>query len=134
MCFGCLTPLIMPLLTWLGLSVPTFLSTNARYIFAILATYRMVMMVGLDDGPFGLFFWLRERVGVYDRGPNGEPKRPWARSLACPHCLGMVFALLNGYFVLWPGVDGDVMLLLFGIAGAFTVVQELIHGPREGWG
>lgn len=133
MCAGCSVPFLVPLLAWLGLPVPLLPSGPLRYVLAALATYRMVQMVGLDDGPFGVFFWLRERVGVYDRGPNGEPKRPWARPLACPHCLGMVLACLNGFFVLWPTLDGDLMLVLFGIAGAFSVLQEVIHGPREGW-
>ena len=134
MCAGCLVPLLAPILAWLGLPVPMLPSGPMRYILALLATYRMVQMLGLDDGPFGLFFWLREKIGVYDRGANGQPRRSFARMFACPHCLGMIFGFLNAYFVLWPGLDGDLMLVIFGLAGGFSLLQELIHGPREGWG
>jgi len=134
MCAGCLVPFLAPILAWLGLPVPLLPAGPLRYVLAVLATYRMVQMVGLDDGPFGLFLWLREKIGVYDRGPNGEPKRAIARPLACPHCLGMIIALLNGYLVLWPALDGDILLVVFGLAGAFSSLQEWLHGPREGWG
>lgn len=134
MCAGCLMPFLAPILAWLGLPVPLLPSGALRYVLAALATYRMVQMAGLDDGPFGLFLWLRERLGVYDRGENGEPKRAVARMVGCPHCLGMIFAFLNGYFALWPALDGDLLLVVFGIAGAQALLQELVHGPRGGWG
>jgi len=134
MCAGCLTPFLAPLLAWLGLPVPLLPAGPLRYVLAALAIYRLVQMAGLDDGPFGVFLWLRERLGVYDRGPNGQPKRMLARTLACPYCLGMLFAFLNGYLLLWPTLDGELFLVIVGLAGAQAVLQELIHGSREGWG
>lgn len=133
MCMGCIAPLLAPLLLWLGLPVPNLIAGPWRYILAIFATYRAVQMVGLDDGPFGLFLWIRERLGVYDRGEDGKPRRAIARSLSCPHCIGMWLALLNCYFVLWPKLEGDLLLIIFGLAGACSLLHELVHGPREGW-
>ena len=134
MCFGGLAPWLAPILAWLGLPVPLLPSGTLRYILAALACYRMVQAVGLDDGVFGAMLWIRERAGAYDRGSNGQPRRALGRMLACPYCLGSVFGFLNACLALWPSLEGDLLLVVFGIAGAQALLREIIHGPREGWG
>jgi len=133
MCIPCLFPWLAALLAKLGLEAPTLPYGAVRYWLGALACYRLVMLIGLDDGPFGMFLWLRIKAGRYDLGTNGQPRRALGRLLACPYCLGIWAASMVILLALWPSLVGDVILFAFALAGAQALLQEWQHGPREGW-
>lgn len=133
MCFPCVSPLVAAILAMLGLPYPILPEGGLRYVLGVLAVYRLVMMIGLDDGPFNLLLRFRTWAGVYDLGPNGQPRRGGGRFLACPYCVGVLVAAVVTFLVLWPTFGGDILLIAYGLAGAQAVLQERLHGAREGW-
>lgn len=124
MCIPCIAPWLAALLAVLGLEEPLLFSGPIRWAMAALATYRMVDYFRVDDGPFGLHEWIRERVGCYDLDEDGSPRGRIARFLVCPHCQGLLWASVFGILALSRGLWGDVLMVIFSVAGA----QSLLHG------
>lgn len=131
MCVPCALPWFAALLARLGLAYPLFPTGGVRYALAALAIYRLVMLVCTDDGPFDVFLRIRERAGVYDRGADGQPTRALGRLLACPYCVGMWWATVIGMLALWPSLIGDVLIVIYGLAGAQALIQDRIYGGRD---
>ncbi len=102
-----------------------------------LAAYRLTHLFVYEDGPFGIFDWIRHKAGISIEVQQGyewwwtaagevrseEVSREtvhtdgfWAELLACPLCLSVWFAglvrLLPDFVVDWLSVAG-ICLLLF---------------------
>jgi hypothetical protein len=100
-----------------------------RWALAALATYRLVQMVGLDDGPWDVFQRIRETLGGYRLGPELIPTSWWGYLVRCPYCLGLYLAPLCAAACIWPTKPGDFVLGSLALAGA----QALLLGKRKGW-
>jgi len=99
----------------------------ARLALAAFACFRLAQLLAHDEGPDGVFLKLRTRMGCYDYGANGQPKRAVGRFLKCPYCLGVWFAVPCAAGVLWPTIMGDAALAWLGIAGA----QAWLEGRND---
>lgn len=93
--------------------------------FALLAfaTYRLARLIAVDDGPFDLFFRLRNWLGAYDLDETGQPATVIGRGISCPHCVGVYAALLLWILILLPGGHG--VLWILAIAGAQSFLWSL---------
>lgn len=98
-----------------------------RWILAALSCYRLAQLVTLDDGPGDVFAWLREKAGAYQYGNDGRPFTSIGRLMACPFCIGIWAALPCAMMALQHNAASDVILAIFGIAGA----QAALQGKRE---
>ena len=93
------------------------MTTLTTFLIAALATYYLALSVAREDGPFGVFLWLRNQFT--DEG--------WlSRGLRCVVCMSCWTALmvvvglvLLGYTDLyaWP-------IVWMGLAGASTVIDR----------
>lgn len=95
-----------------------------RWLFVILATYRVARMIAYEEGPFSIFLRLRLLLGAYDIGANGEPQTVIGRGISCPLCLGLYFAALWTGVALNPSLFTDALLIWFGVAGAQAYLQN----------
>lgn len=102
---------------------------SLRWLLAALACYRLVQMIGLDDGPWDVFDRIREALGGYALGPNLTPESWWGYTVRCPYCIGLYVAPLCAAACVWPTLIGDLLLGSLALAGA----QALLHGKRTGW-
>jgi hypothetical protein len=99
---------------------------------AILAVYRLAMMVTREEGPFDVFDRLRAAASRLPDNAEGNRRRShWiARGLACPLCVSFWLALPAAFLVtqvagapvatafgLWLPIAGGV-LFLFQIGGS----------------
>ena len=100
-----------------------------RWLLGALATYRLVQMLGLDDGPWDVFQIIRERLGAYRLGEQLVPLSWWGYLVRCPYCLGLYLAPLCAAACIWPTRVGDLLLGSLALAGA----QALLQGKRKGW-
>lgn len=98
-----------------------------RWLLAALSCYRVAQLVALDDGPGDVFAWLREIASAHQYGDDGRPATNTGRLLACPFCIGVWAALPCAMMALRHNAAGDVILAIFGIAGA----QAALQGKRE---
>lgn len=106
-----------------------------RLLLAIFFTYRLAYMFSSEEGPYlglwkdirqtGVFEWLRMKWGVEDIGPDGQPEKNFPRGLSCPLCVGVWVSVLTVILVAFPTPFGDILLLLFGIAGAQIFLERL---------
>lgn len=101
------------------------ISLEVRLILAALASFRLTQIVVFDEGPWSIFQNFRVRVGVYDLARNGEPATLWGRLFACPYCVGVYVSAFCAVCVLFPGIVGDVLLVVFGIMGAQAFLQAM---------
>lgn len=83
---------------------------------AILATYRVSRMMALEDGPFDVFSWLRDKVS----------QRSWiGRGLACTLCLSFWLAWLSASLL--PHLSwSEYLLASLGIAGGVVVIHKVV--------
>lgn len=100
-----------------------------RWTLAALATYRLVQLFGLDDGPWDVMQRLREWLGAYNLGPQLVPMSWWGYLLRCPYCLGLYLAPVCAALCIWTSKGGDLVLGWLALAGA----QALLQGKRKGW-
>lgn len=88
-----------------------------------LACYRLAQLVAVDEGPFGIFFGLRDRLGAYDFRPDGQAKTNIGRGISCPYCVGIWFALPLA--VAKVGLSVDAILWGLAIAGGQAFLWSL---------
>ena len=98
-----------------------------RWALAALSCCRLAQLIALDDGPADVFLRLREWAGAYQYGDDGRPETSLGRLVACPYCLGMWFALPCAVLAVWNITAGNIVLAVFGIAGA----QAALQGERK---
>lgn len=69
------------------------------FLILALATFRISSLIAREDGPLGLFEWLRGLVGV-QRDPAGQPygENNFSKGLVCQWCnsvwIGVILMLL----------------------------------------
>lgn len=97
-----------------------------RIVLAVLATYRLVQFITVDDGPFMVFSRIRtlsERIGSHSQTP-GDIYWCVDMLIHCPYCLGVWFGGATAALIVWPTLAGDFVLFALAIAGAQTMLQE----------
>lgn len=86
------------------------------FILACLATYRISRMIAVEEGPFAVFYYMRERVGV----------KSWVgRGIACTLCvsawIAWPIALLTPYAT-WQ----EYVLVALGSAAGTVIIHKVI--------
>jgi len=94
-----------------------------RWLLAVLATYRLALLLAEDEGPFGIFRRVRARLGGYDYGPDGQPDTLWGRGSRCALCIGMYIAAMTALWIVQPRTVSEFMIAWLGIAGG----QAFLH-------
>lgn len=81
------------------------------WILALLTTYRVSHMIAGEEGPFGIFHWVRSHV-------DSEQKTWVGRGLNCIMCVSFWIALPVSWLVIgylswlhWLGLAGGVLVL-----------------------
>lgn len=104
------------------------------FLVGVLALYRLVRLIVVDDGPFDVFYSLRVALGAYDKDKSGRPRSTLGRGIRCPHCTGFwlahPFAMLLALLILPHGLNNAVItacviLLWLALAGAQSLLFSL---------
>ncbi len=114
-----------------------------RIVIAILAVYRLARLFSRDDGPFFVFKRIRlyidkeaqlEQKELRDRFKNKEFEDeekillgPWSSAnegIFCPFCVGLYMAILCRAILFLPTALGEMLLGIFALAGAQTLLQS----------
>lgn len=96
--------------------------TLTTLLIAILAAYRLTLLISSEGGPYAVLERFRYLVGVrLDEYSKPYGTNTWARGILCPYCLsvwvGLVIAALmylapQAEPVLWPfALSGGVVVL-----------------------
>ena len=83
------------------------------FILAVLAVYRLTVLVTHEEGPFGAFAWLREKIDPAQKSWLG-------RGLNCPACVSFWISLAAAWLL------GGGVLEWLGIAGAVIIVNKVM--------
>ena len=97
------------------------------FILAVLATYRMALLLPDDDGPFFVFKRLRSFTATKSMNENDEFGF-WAmvdEGINCAYCMGLYAAILAGVVVLWNNYYGNLFLLILALAGGQAFMQSI---------
>lgn len=97
------------------------------FIIAILAAYRMALLLSEDDGPFYIFMQLRTFTANKAMGESNGTGF-WHmidEGINCPYCTGLYAAVACGLVVAWNNYYGNLFLLIFAIAGGQSILQNL---------
>lgn len=81
-----------------------------------LAVYRISRMIALEEGPFGLFVSLRERVDPFQHSWLG-------RGLNCPLCISFWAGI--GVAVVSRSQRGRMLLLPFALSGLGSFLYKM---------
>lgn len=81
-----------------------------------LAIWRVSFMLLYDYGPFGIFFWIRQRFGVFH--DDGDSPISWPRGsvFACLGCMSVWVAAVLWFFPFWG-------LAIFAGSAAAKLIQ-----------
>jgi hypothetical protein len=83
-------------------------------LLAVLAVFRLSVLIALEDGPFDVLSLARERVG----------QTTWVgRGLHCPLCISFWLSLAAGFYLAQWG--GSWALYWLGVAGAVNLVYRI---------
>lgn len=85
-----------------------------KFVLSAFAVYRVARLAALEEGPFGIFHAIREKIDPYQKTWIG-------RGLNCPLCMGFWFSLIPA--IAFFSLDW-VVLMWLSIAGAQTYLQE----------
>ncbi len=74
---------------------------------AIFASYGLSYTIAKQDGPWDVLHTLRDFLGAYDYGENGQVKKWYGKFISCPYCIGVWIALILALVLfsadpLWP--------------------------------
>ena len=99
------------------------------WVFLIGMTYRLSILLAVEEGPFSIFFWLRNRLGAYTYAENGEPETLAGRLSSCPLCVGIyiafVAAIVAGWMRVYPLRIDYFVIVWLGIAGIQAFLYRL---------
>lgn len=85
------------------------------FLLAVFATYRVAMMLALEEGPLGIFDTLRLRL-------DPEQKTWLGRGVNCPLCIGFWVSLAVSVVLSpWSGWQ-SLLLDWLGVAGAMAAL------------
>lgn len=77
-----------------------------QFVVYALALYRLTALIVYDEGPASIFLRLREYLGTYNYGPDGQPDTWHGRLISCPYCVGTYLGTV-GFILFW--LDWDVV-------------------------
>ena len=92
-------------------------------VLAILATYRVASMLATEEGAFGIFQSIRERID-----PQQET---WlGRGINCPLCIGFWVALVLALLLMrrFGLGETDTLFVWLGVAGGAALLHRWIDG------
>ncbi len=100
-----------------------------RFALAILATFRIARLLPDDDGPLYIFQRMRlfAEKKVEKEHEKGIALGAWSSiydGITCPYCLGLYVAILGVVLLIYPTFYGDVLLLVFALAGGQSLLQK----------
>ena len=102
----------------------------AWLVILAFAVFRVSWMFAREDGPFGVFAVVREkmRMGITNREPGKFGDFNWTLSelLNCPLCLGIWISVLALIAVTIPGIALRIIILLLAISGMQSFLTLLI--------
>ena len=90
------------------------------FALAVLACYRLAILIASDDGPGDVLLRLRARLGAYDYGDDGRPETSAGRLVSCEYCVGvwiaaalalLLFPIGLMSFVYWLSIAGGQAFL-----------------------
>ena len=101
-----------------------------RLIITTLAIYRLAQLFSEDDGPGFIFKQLRAWTDRKAKAQQdaGQPLGFWCNldeGLNCPFCVGIYMAVGCALLLLWRKRWIDLFLLIFGLAGAQSLLQRI---------
>jgi hypothetical protein len=101
-----------------------------RLTITALAIYRLSQLFSEDDGPGFIFkrlrAWTDRKAKVQQDA--GQPFGLWCNldeGINCPFCVGIYMAVGCALFLLWDNYWTDLFLLIFGLAGAQSLLQRI---------
>lgn len=122
----------MPPLQWL-----------CRIVVYALATFRLTSLLTREEGPFGLFDWIRAKAGIHyvfaNAGPHEwefiNPSLPpsrlvktvngfWADLLNCPWCLSIWLAAPAVACVWWGHWIPDIVATWLAISALVCMIHD----------
>ncbi len=89
-------------------------------ILAVLATYRIALMLATEEGAFGIFNLIRARI-------DPEQNTWVGRGLNCPLCIGFWIAGLFALLIAHQDATvhrSEFVLIWFAIAGGQVLLQK----------
>ncbi len=92
-----------------------------RVILAVLFTFRCAQLFAYDNGPYYIFKRLRE--WVHNKKDESATWDTLDDLIVCPYCQGLWLSVLAFLLVIYPTTAGDIVLLVFGIAGGQAWLQ-----------
>lgn len=93
-----------------------------KFILAVLAVYRLCHMLAVEDGPFDIFFRVREAV------QNKFGPAHWvSRGFNCPLCMSFWVSLVTNILI-FPGADFVTFCLYWlALTGGVSVIHMTIY-------
>lgn len=91
---------------------------------AILACYRIAILISEDAGPFYIFEKIR--VWAETRATDKGQFFGFNDAIHCSFCVGLWVAIFLALMIIFRSYVGDFIILAFGIAGAQTLLQKWI--------
>jgi len=89
----------------------------ARFILAVLATWRITHLLANEDGPWDLIARVRARLG----------NRVWGRLMDCFQCLSLWVALPMALFVSTKPVE--ILFAWLALSGAACLLERIGQEP-----
>ena len=89
-------------------------------ILSVLAVYRVARMLALEEGAFGAFAWVRERI-------DPEQETWLGRGVNCPLCISFWLAALPAAYLTieYQATIASGAIMWLGIAGACVILFNL---------
>lgn len=97
-----------------------------NFVLAVLAAYRLTVLLTYDDGPWDIF--LKFRVWTDSTNGNGGFYKGLNDFIYCPYCVGVWMAFLCSLLV-FEGVQ-SVTLGTFAIAGGQLILHKTFDEAR----
>jgi len=89
----------------------------ARFILAVLATWRITHLLANEDGPGDLIARVRAYLG----------NRIWGRLMDCFHCLSLWVAVPMALFISWRPVE--ILFTWLALSGAACLLERIGREP-----
>ena len=93
-------------------------------ILGSLVVWRISSLMAFEEGPFGLFHFIRESVGVMNDGAEEQYETTWiAKGLVCVMCSSVWFAVFVALLF-----DGNWFVNWMAFSAGAIVVNRYING------
>jgi hypothetical protein len=90
---------------------------------AVLATYRLTILIVEDYGPFYIFDNLR--AWAENQAEKKKRFTGFNDAIHCEYCTGIWMAVLCGLLIIFPSFWGDLFLVIFGLAGGQIALERI---------